>query len=258
MRFSERSSTSDIIEKMCHIDVYLPADAARAGTTGGAHLQARLPGGRGCRPVPGRPPQAGVGTHSLIRLIMRAPSVAKPLGSRANIIACRKVACRKAVCNCHRRPKHIRLRINLEVTMAEIDDHSCCTTAKPCESLCAMQTDQAIGTAADGGRDAQHPKTSAFCAVSMQIKPFVLRRTKDQVLKDLPPKILQDVFVDASPLQVHRSHRRDRNRQPHLVEELCQHGLWKSDMMELLPASWQRLAERRCVLTLRFESLRAI
>ena len=34
-----------------------------------------------------------------------------------------------------------------------------------------------------------------------QVKPFILRRTKDTVLVDLPPKILQDVYVDASPLQ---------------------------------------------------------
>lgn len=35
-----------------------------------------------------------------------------------------------------------------------------------------------------------------------QVMPFVLRRTKDKVLKELPPKIIQDVYVDASPLQV--------------------------------------------------------
>ena len=35
----------------------------------------------------------------------------------------------------------------------------------------------------------------------LQVKPFILRRTKDTVLADLPPKILQDVFVEASPLQ---------------------------------------------------------
>lgn len=34
-----------------------------------------------------------------------------------------------------------------------------------------------------------------------QVMPFVLRRTKDQVLKDLPPKIIQDVFVDLTPAQ---------------------------------------------------------
>jgi len=33
------------------------------------------------------------------------------------------------------------------------------------------------------------------------VMPFVLRRTKDQVLKDLPPKIIQDIFVDLSPHQ---------------------------------------------------------
>ena len=33
------------------------------------------------------------------------------------------------------------------------------------------------------------------------MKPFILRRTKDRVLADLPPKILQDVYVDASSLQ---------------------------------------------------------
>ncbi len=31
--------------------------------------------------------------------------------------------------------------------------------------------------------------------------PFILRRTKDSVLRDLPPKILQDVYCDLSPLQ---------------------------------------------------------
>lgn len=39
--------------------------------------------------------------------------------------------------------------------------------------------------------------------VPLQIKPFVLRRTKDQVLSDLPPKIIQDIYVEPSPLQVH-------------------------------------------------------
>ena len=34
-----------------------------------------------------------------------------------------------------------------------------------------------------------------------QISPFVLRRTKDQVLKDLPSKIIQDVLLEMSPVQ---------------------------------------------------------
>lgn len=31
--------------------------------------------------------------------------------------------------------------------------------------------------------------------------PFILRRHKDAVLKELPPKIIQDVYCDMSPLQ---------------------------------------------------------
>ena len=32
--------------------------------------------------------------------------------------------------------------------------------------------------------------------------PFILRRTKDSVLSDLPPKVLQDILCDLSALQV--------------------------------------------------------
>jgi SNF2 family DNA or RNA helicase len=46
--------------------------------------------------------------------------------------------------------------------------------------------------------DAQNASTRPTV---LQIKPFVLRRTKDQVLSDLPPKIIQDVYVEPSPLQ---------------------------------------------------------
>lgn len=41
-------------------------------------------------------------------------------------------------------------------------------------------------------------------ALHKQVMPFVLRRTKAQVLQDLPPKIIQDIFCDMSPLQVGR------------------------------------------------------
>ena len=34
-----------------------------------------------------------------------------------------------------------------------------------------------------------------------QISPFILRRTKDMVLKDLPSKIIQDIYLEMSPLQ---------------------------------------------------------
>lgn len=32
--------------------------------------------------------------------------------------------------------------------------------------------------------------------------PFLLRRTKDEVLSDLPEKIIQDRYCDLSPLQL--------------------------------------------------------
>lgn len=38
-------------------------------------------------------------------------------------------------------------------------------------------------------------------ALHKQVMPFVMRRTKDQVLKDLPPKIIQDVYVDLTAAQ---------------------------------------------------------
>ncbi|CAK0788009.1 hypothetical protein CVIRNUC_011231 [Coccomyxa viridis] len=41
----------------------------------------------------------------------------------------------------------------------------------------------------------------AMESLHKQVMPFVLRRTKDQVLKDLPPKIIQDVYVEPSALQ---------------------------------------------------------
>ena len=43
--------------------------------------------------------------------------------------------------------------------------------------------------------------TSVKVILVVQVMPFVLRRTKDQVLKDLPPKIIQDVYVELSALQ---------------------------------------------------------
>lgn len=39
-------------------------------------------------------------------------------------------------------------------------------------------------------------------ALHRQVLPFLLRRMKEDVLQDLPPKIIQDYYCILSPLQV--------------------------------------------------------
>ena len=42
----------------------------------------------------------------------------------------------------------------------------------------------------------------AMESLHKQVLPFLLRRLKDEVLNDLPPKIIQDYYCELSPLQV--------------------------------------------------------
>lgn len=43
--------------------------------------------------------------------------------------------------------------------------------------------------------------TAALETLHKQVLPFLLRRLKEDVLSDLPPKIIQDYYCDLSPLQ---------------------------------------------------------
>jgi len=51
-------------------------------------------------------------------------------------------------------------------------------------------------------KESQEAGALAAEALHRQVLPFVLRRVKDDVLKDLPPKITQDYYCELSPVQV--------------------------------------------------------
>jgi TATA-binding protein-associated factor len=51
------------------------------------------------------------------------------------------------------------------------------------------------------GSKERETSTLALDALHKQVMPFILRRTKAQVLQDLPPKIITDIFCKLSPIQ---------------------------------------------------------
>ena len=55
----------------------------------------------------------------------------------------------------------------------------------------------------DGKSSAKEQEIGALAMESLhrQVLPFLLRRSKEDVLKDLPPKITQDLLCELSPLQ---------------------------------------------------------
>ena len=57
-------------------------------------------------------------------------------------------------------------------------------------------------TSSDLSRVSCLPGVLAMEALHRQVLPFLLRRMKEDVLQDLPPKIIQDYHCDLSPLQV--------------------------------------------------------
>jgi TATA-binding protein-associated factor len=56
----------------------------------------------------------------------------------------------------------------------------------------------------DSGKSPKYSGDKAILAMEglhRQVLPFILGRTKQQVLSDLPPKIIQDIMCEISPLQ---------------------------------------------------------
>ena len=67
------------------------------------------------------------------------------------------------------------------------------------------------------------PGALAMEALHRQVLPFLLRRMKEDVLQDLPPKIIQDYHCELSPLQVYSF----RARCMYIVAS--EHCFWISD-----------------------------
>jgi TATA-binding protein-associated factor len=51
-------------------------------------------------------------------------------------------------------------------------------------------------------KTAEEAGAIALETLHRQVLPFILRRMKEDVLQDLPPKIIQDYYCELSPLQV--------------------------------------------------------
>jgi TATA-binding protein-associated factor len=54
--------------------------------------------------------------------------------------------------------------------------------------------------------------SAALEALHKQVLPFLLRRLKEDVLSDLPPKIIQDYYCELSPVQKHLYDEFSRSR----------------------------------------------
>ncbi|XP_013387250.1 TATA-binding protein-associated factor 172-like [Lingula anatina] len=68
----------------------------------------------------------------------------------------------------------------------------------------------------------------AMEALHRQVLPFLLRRLKEDVLQDLPPKIIQDYYCDLSPLQVQLYEDFAKSRAKKNVESDIEEGDGKS------------------------------
>jgi TATA-binding protein-associated factor len=64
----------------------------------------------------------------------------------------------------------------------------------------------------------------ALEALHKQVLPFLLRRLKEDVLQDLPPKIIQDYYCDLSDVQKQLYDEFDNSRAKHDIEDVVVQG----------------------------------
>jgi hypothetical protein len=71
------------------------------------------------------------------------------------------------------------------------------------EKVFREQYSKPILASKDGKASSQAQEAGALAleALHRQVLPFLLRRVKEDVLGDLPPKIIQDYYCDLSPIQ---------------------------------------------------------
>ncbi|KAL0040872.1 hypothetical protein WJX79_008076 [Trebouxia sp. C0005] len=102
---------------------------------------------------------------------------------------------------------------------------------------------KALTTARTSRKDSKEAQAGllAMEGLHKQVKPFILRRTKDRVLADLPPKILQDVYVDASPLQRLLYQDFDRSEASHEVQGVVKAEAPPDAVAEKTPHVFQAL-----------------
>lgn len=60
-------------------------------------------------------------------------------------------------------------------------------------------------------------------ALHKQVMPFLLRRTKDEVLSDLPEKIIQDRYCDLSPVQLRLYEQFSGSHVKHEISSMVKH-----------------------------------
>ena len=83
----------------------------------------------------------------------------------------------------------------------------------------------------------------AMESLHRQVLPFLLRRLKEDVLQDLPPKIMQDYYCDLSPLQV--TYYQETRRRFHALHECCCDMVTHSSRCDSSVMSFLRSTENR-------------